>query len=105
MAKTFSLRVMPGVTAESTISWPVRKLLRPLDSQGFTISVVPVFSSFTVRLDSQVCTMASYQLRGVRQFAPSMVPPWTIVYAWDPEVITMEVLLATSDGSVFVAQG
>ena len=55
-AKAFSLSLMPGVMAAATISSRVRKLLRPLESQGLTTSVSPTFSMRTARLDSQVCS-------------------------------------------------
>jgi hypothetical protein len=38
-AKALSASVMPGVTAEETISSTLRKLFWPLESHGLTISV------------------------------------------------------------------
>src|SRR6185503_2684935 len=50
----FSLSLIPGVTAEATISSRLRKLFRPLESQGLIRSVWPTFSIRTARLDCQL---------------------------------------------------
>ena len=47
-------RSCPGATAAATISGTLRKLFRPLESQGLTTSVSPTFSIRTERFDSQV---------------------------------------------------
>ena len=79
----FSLSLIPGVTAAATISSRVRKLFRPLESQGLTRSVWPTFSMRTARLDCQLWSMTPSRLMpqpiGVRQHSPSTVPPWTTV--------------------------
>ena len=71
-AMAFSLSLIPGVTAEATISSMLRKLFRPLESHGLITSVWPTFSIRTARLDCQLCSMAPSRLIpqpiGVRQF-------------------------------------
>ena len=80
----FSPSLIPGVTAAATISLMLRKLFRPLESQGSTTSVWPTFSIRTARFDCQLCSMAPSrfipQPIGDRQFVPSIVPPWTTMY-------------------------
>ena len=72
---------MPGRRAPATISWTLRKSLRPLESQGLMTSVSPTFSSRTARLDSQVWSqMPKPPPMGERQFVPSIVPPWVTRY-------------------------
>ena len=111
-AKALSASVMPGVTAEATISSTLRKLLRPLESHGLTTSVSPTFSIRTERLDSQVWTKAPSraipQPIGNRQFRPSIVPPWTTVYWCVPPAgpaISSTCDLATSVGCLSIDQG
>ena len=105
----FSRSFMPGVTAEATISWILRKLLRPLESQGSTRSVWPTFSIRTARFDCQVCSMAPSRFMphpiGDRQFVPSIVPPCTTMYLYSPLVMFSTWLLVTSPGCAFEAQG
>ena len=75
---------MSGVIAEATISPTLRKLLRPLESQGLTTSVWPTFSMRTHRFDSQVWRKAPSRdiphPMGERHFRPSMLPRWKTVY-------------------------
>ena len=74
----FSRSFIPGVTAAATIWSMLRKLFRPLESQGSTTSDRPTFSIRTARLDCQVCSMAPSLAMphpiGDRQFVPSIVP-------------------------------
>ena len=71
-----SRSVMPAVTAPETISFTLRKSLRPLESQGLMTSVSPMFSSRTDRLDSQLWVqIPNPPPIGDRQFTPSIVPP------------------------------
>src|SRR4051812_42071394 len=87
----------------------LRKLFRPLESQGSTTSVWPTFSIRTARFDCQLCSMAPSRLIpqpiGDRQFVPSIVPPCTTMYLCSPLVTVSTWLLATSPGWAFEAQG
>ena len=100
---------MPGVIAAATISSTLRKLFRPLESQGLCTSLLPMFSIRTARFDSQVCSQAPSpdmpQPMGERQFWPSMVPPWTRTYLYSREVTSSTFRLATSVGWWFEAHG
>ena len=107
-----SASVIPGDTAEETISSTLRKLLRPLESHGLTTSTSPTFSNRTDRLDSHVWrkapSLAIPQPIGDRQFRPSIVPPWKTVYLCVPPVravICSMCDLATSVGCVSVDRG
>src|SRR6516162_4747677 len=108
-ALAVSASFIPGVTAEATISLILRKLLRPLESQGSTMSVWPTFSIRTARFDCQVCSMAPSRFMpqpiGDRQFVPSIVPPCTTVYLCSAVLMFSTWLLATSPGVAFEAQG
>src|SRR5262245_2388949 len=108
-ALAFSASLIPGVSAEATISLIVRKLVRPLESQGSTTSVRPTFSIRTARFDCQACSMAPSrfipQPIGDRQFVPSIVPPCTTVYLCAAVPMFSTWLLVTSPGWAFEAQG
>src|SRR5215470_850552 len=108
-ALAFSASLIPGATAEATISLILRKLPRPLESHGSNTSVWPTFSIRTARLDCQLCSMAPSRFIphpiGERQFVPSIVPPCTTVYLWSPLTTSSTCLLATSPGWAFLAQG
>src|SRR4051794_30991829 len=87
----------------------LRKLFRPLKSQGSTTSVWPTFSMRTARFDCQLCSMAPSrfipQPIGDRQLVPSIVPPCTTMYRCSPVVMFVTWLLATSPGRAFESQG
>ena len=104
-----SASVIPGDTAEETISSTLRKLLRPLESHGLTTSTPPTFSIRTKRLDSHVCrkapSLAIPQPIGDRQLRPSIVPPWKTVYLCIPSLISSTCNLATSVECVSVVRG
>src|SRR6516165_2489179 len=108
-ALAFSASLIPGVTAAATISLILRKLFRPLESQGSTTSVWPTFSIRTARFDCQVCSMAPSRFMpqpiGDRQLVPSIVPPCTTVYLCSPVLMFSTWHLVTSPGWAFEAQG
>src|SRR5262245_39705777 len=87
----------------------LRKLLRPLESQGSTMSVWPKFSIRTARFDCQVCSIAPSRFMpqpiGDRQFVPSIVPPCITVYLCSAVPIFSTCLLVTSPGWAFEAHG
>src|SRR5262245_14997272 len=107
-AIAFSPSLIPGVTAEATISLMLRKLVRPLESQGSTRSIWPTFSIRTARFDCQVCSMAPSRFMpqpiGDRQFVPSIVPPCITMYLCPALLMFSTWLLVTSVGRAFEAQ-
>src|SRR5262245_15244448 len=84
----FSCSVMRGSIALATMASRLRKSLAPLESQGLTTSVAPMFSMRTERFDSQLCWKGCQTPCGDRQLRPSIVPPCGTEYSARPEEIS-----------------